>query len=107
MVMILRNKEISMEKKCINCKHYKEFNDCQGECLKVVIGLDGSEIDSKGKAITTGNCVYEERIELSLDGCVDGSYFNEEGFELDVSEILSDIRVLVGQDFGCIYWEEK
>jgi len=28
-------------------------------------------------------------------------------YEVDLAELLSEIRVLVGQDFGCIYWEEK
>jgi len=98
-----------MEKKCINCKHYKEFNDCQGECLKAVIGLDGSQIDSNGKSIITGNCTYDERIELSLDGEV-CNYVKRGSnilYEVDLAELLSEIRVLVGQDFGCIYWEEK
>ena len=96
-----------MKRICKNCKHYKEMiSDCQGECSMIIISLDGAQIDGNGKIITVGNCVYEERIEMSLDECVDGSYCNEERFEMEVSEILSDIRIRVGKDFGCIYWEE-
>lgn len=96
-----------MEKKCGNCKHYKEtVIDCQGECAMTIISLDGTQIGSNGRVITARNCVYEGLIELSLDAQVE-DYYNFDEDHLGVGELLSDVRIRVGKDFGCIYWEEK